>query len=553
MKYWLAASIIIGGFVLYFATGSLGEITKRPIENTSTATPVPEPDKQSLATVSEKPVTKEIMCKLELQTFVQSPQWQAEKLAALDLLISEINHQSKQVLVNFLQHTGLTTWYQGDIALHSLIPSALALNSAQDNEHILTLIRDSKYYELIEFYQQDRITHKWLYLTNPKTLVSPIATVLKSELAKDQAQLLNLLTSLIESGVPVYFVDLVVATELGLSESVIQLLQLNSQFELDVYFQYQGEIHNLFTLASAKEQLAVAEYWQHANNLSHHQSLELTLALDSFTQVMLDDRAALFNLTNQPIECQFAAAKVLAAQLQRPTQQTNTSTNFDSAVSYQTLVSQQLPRAQIIETLAADGNNQYKQQLFEYISKYPVDTDLNVLQFIESEIDSVDELADAYKLALAVAQGDINESLALIYRGVKILPDVPINAVATTNLAVVKALHQHGADLNFVTANNENAITRAASLQKYQILEYLVDSGINVKPTEYGYDPLDFVLSDLMYESKQQEKLFELTIALLQAGAIIETSHQQTLALLLKSKPDIAERLIDIHPELANL
>ena len=126
-------------------------------------------------------------------------------------------------------------------------------------------------------------------------------------------------------------------------------------------------------------------------------------------------------------------------------------------------------------------------------------------------------------------------ALKLLALGAEISPTLPLLAISTTNLSVIKAMYNRGADFNFITANGENAITRAASLNKHDILIFLINKGVNVKPLAYGYDPLDHILSELVTTTTSENGLLELVkIAdlLIYSGAPIEISHKEYLSSL---------------------
>lgn len=89
------------------------------------------------------------------------------------------------------------------------------------------------------------------------------------------------------------------------------------------------------------------------------------------------------------------------------------------------------------------------------------------------------------------------------------------------NLAI--ELVRHGLDFTKSNSLGSNAIYTAVSHRKMAMLRYLINEGINVKPYEFGLDPLDIALNNLEQDSSS---LNFITI-LIDAGAPIEISHQE--------------------------
>ena len=122
---------------------------------------------------------------------------------------------------------------------------------------------------------------------------------------------------------------------------------------------------------------------------------------------------------------------------------------------------------------------------------------------------------------------------------------------------VLEKLQENDLDLHFVDSSGVNAVGAAAlKMSSRDTLEYLLDEGVAVKLDTAGYDPLDYVLLNLVHEPRFRNggtAAVAWIETLLDHDAPIEASHLQLMELLGIDRPDTYADIIDAVPALGNL
>ena len=123
--------------------------------------------------------------------------------------------------------------------------------------------------------------------------------------------------------------------------------------------------------------------------------------------------------------------------------------------------------------------------------------------------------------------------------------------------AVAEALEPFGFDVHHVDAQGRNAfhILAGESLEKegsWRLAEYLADRHVSVKPSAFGLDPLDRVLTKLL-DSPRWGSRDRIRFArfLIDHGAPVESSHLELAESIARANEDTYRRLVGVVPEIA--
>ena len=121
--------------------------------------------------------------------------------------------------------------------------------------------------------------------------------------------------------------------------------------------------------------------------------------------------------------------------------------------------------------------------------------------------------------------------------------------------AVVEALEPFGLDLHYVNFYGENAFHVLARHPdddaRWRFAELLASRSVSPKPSPYGLDPLDTVLTRLVeYPSVNAAAAVRLARFLIDHGALIEESHLLLARQLAVADDEAYQRLVTAVPEL---
>ncbi len=128
------------------------------------------------------------------------------------------------------------------------------------------------------------------------------------------------------------------------------------------------------------------------------------------------------------------------------------------------------------------------------------------------------------------------------------LPDGMIAQLAATgDLERTRTLQPLGLNFSFIDGFGRNAISFAMMPPgHYDMIEFLLDQDVSVKPTSKGLDPLDYALKFVNHDKRYQG----LIRLLIDNGAPVEKSHRQKIQLLKFSNPELYNELVLHIPEL---
>lgn len=277
-------------------------------------------------------------------------------------------------------------------------------------------------------------------------------------------------------------------------------------------------------------------------------------AIGEFIKIMLFDKNNKAYVPSLVQECQLVVASELVQQVY--TGSANTAEIAQNKTTEKILdthnsIDVALDHQHKIEALGRLGDTSSKFKVEQYLHRFMPHNEPELEKFIAEKLEAgTNDLNLAYELSDAVANNDIDRVRFLLTQDAPILPDISLIAAASSDLAIIKLLASYGTNFDFVAADGRNAISLAANLSKLDIVGFLIESGVNVKPNQYGLDPLDYILSDLVYTKDTTSQLLDLVDALIYAGASIETSHIEYVDLLAKEKPQIYQMVTAKHPLL---
>jgi len=161
------------------------------------------------------------------------------------------------------------------------------------------------------------------------------------------------------------------------------------------------------------------------------------------------------------------------------------------------------------------------------------------------EMEPQKELDAALTYSLVIG-AELNVLLDLVERGAMLDVTMMTSVIKKGEPAFVDALYRHGYDFHYVNFLGENSVTEAVQHNKLQILTYLINKGVSVKPMPYGEDPLD----NALYKLKSSPYDLSYVNALINAGAPIEPSHKEVVQSFILSENELYRRLINKHPQL---
>ena len=160
----------------------------------------------------------------------------------------------------------------------------------------------------------------------------------------------------------------------------------------------------------------------------------------------------------------------------------------------------------------------------------------------------------ATHLALASAPYDVLAKTLELAGG---LPEDAVAALALRytgdTVEVMEKLGEHGLDVHYVSPQGMNAVSAAArSMVSLDTLDYLLDRGVPATPASPGFDPLDYVLLNLITqpEIRTSESALPWIEKLIDHGVSVEASHLQLMELLRLDRPDTYADIVRTVREL---
>ena len=122
---------------------------------------------------------------------------------------------------------------------------------------------------------------------------------------------------------------------------------------------------------------------------------------------------------------------------------------------------------------------------------------------------------------------------------------------------IAEALEPFGLDVHYVDAQGRNAFhfVAKADLAKrgtWQFAEYLASRSVAPKPSAFGLDPLDTVLTSLLEYPLTSQGRIRFARFLIDQGAPVEPSHLQLAELIATENERTHQRLLSSVPELAS-
>ncbi|MCJ8270234.1 MAG: hypothetical protein MJK04_12620, partial [Psychrosphaera sp.] len=159
---------------------------------------------------------------------------------------------------------------------------------------------------------------------------------------------------------------------------------------------------------------------------------------------------------------------------------------------------------------------------------------------------------EVYDLLLiqAIAGGapiDFIEELFVL--GAQLDDEVILLLALQNNLQLTKQLLAHGLNLHFVNEDSKNAISASVSVRgSHQMLAFLLNNSVAVKPANRGLDPLDYALLSIT----RFDDGIDYAAQLVARNAPIEKSHIQQAQMLQLSHPVRYQKLIEAVPKLNN-
>lgn len=173
-----------------------------------------------------------------------------------------------------------------------------------------------------------------------------------------------------------------------------------------------------------------------------------------------------------------------------------------------------------------------------------------------------DQLGDHVPMLLlhgALADAPLGALLALLERNDGRLPRNAAEYLARRADAaeIAAALEPYGLDLNYVDPRGRNAfgLLAATPLENdgaWRFAEYLASRAVPVKPSAWGLDPLDLVLTRLVEYPRASRARIRFARFLIDHGAPVEPSHLELAAQLSLRSEDAHRRLLRAVPELAS-
>ncbi len=147
----------------------------------------------------------------------------------------------------------------------------------------------------------------------------------------------------------------------------------------------------------------------------------------------------------------------------------------------------------------------------------------------------------------------------LLQRGAAVEPYLIHSLARKGNINLIEKLMPYGLDLNYVDNLGDNALSFAiGGVRNVKTVEFLLAHGVDVKLKTIVPDPLDVALAqmDIFSSAMKTEggKPYFTTpqevTALIRAGAPIEKSHREKIAMLKEINPDAYNALVQAVPEL---
>lgn len=149
-------------------------------------------------------------------------------------------------------------------------------------------------------------------------------------------------------------------------------------------------------------------------------------------------------------------------------------------------------------------------------------------------------------------QGDAPWSVisGLLNKGAKLEDEIVIFLVISNNVNLAKRLIERGLHIHFVDDKGRNALTYTV-MSEYtkEMFYFLLNQGIEVKPSATGLDSLDLALQSI----GKFDEAVNYVVSLLKNLAPVEKSHLQQLSLLAISNPVEFALIISKQPQLMNL
>ena len=162
---------------------------------------------------------------------------------------------------------------------------------------------------------------------------------------------------------------------------------------------------------------------------------------------------------------------------------------------------------------------------------------------VEMESQQMLDAALTYSLVIGA---ELHVLLDLVERGAMLDVTMMTSVIKKGELAFVDALYRHGYNFHYVDFLGENSVTEAVKNKQLQILIYLIDKGVSVKPTVYGDDPLD----NALYKLKFSPYDLSYVDVLMNADAPIELSHKEIVQSFILSQNGLYRRIINTYPQL---
>lgn len=144
---------------------------------------------------------------------------------------------------------------------------------------------------------------------------------------------------------------------------------------------------------------------------------------------------------------------------------------------------------------------------------------------------------------------------SLINQGAELQPYMLMTLARKGEAELINKLIPYGLDVSYQDNLGRNALSSSVeNLNNADIVKQLIDLGTPLKPDGLGLDPLDLALEQLdTFNPAIQDTnnaRFNNIFLLLQAGAPIEQSHREKIALLKTANPEAYTALLKYIPDL---
>ena len=215
-------------------------------------------------------------------------------------------------------------------------------------------------------------------------------------------------------------------------------------------------------------------------------------------------------------------------------------------------------RQQYVKNLSEADRKRYY-QLFNEIRKYngadkwsKIVAAFQELKNIRSRYlnadSSVQRMEDAHLMFLALYLGKGIEVIKELISHGAVFPTYTVGLLSVTdNIVLLKQLVALGLDLYQSNLDGENGLVDSINNQAIKMTEYLIYHGVSIAQNVYGSDALDHVLTS---GELSNNNIMHITSLLINAGAMVELSHQQATRHLKVTNAPLYQQLIERFVEL---